>query len=113
MSYDFYTNDPKTASVTWGQHPTTGGAELWHRPSEGWYWEQPRQPITPGIPVIRRKPKKDNWEKYAKYWKKIKKIKEITEVVRHVEVRPVIVCGWCGARIPRGMEDEPCEYCGS
>ena len=110
-SYDFYTSSSRTASVTWGEHPTTGGAELWHGPAE---WGQPYQPITPGIPaMIRRKPKRDTWKKYTEGMKEIRKIKEITEVTRHIEVRPVIICGWCGARIPRGMEDDPCEYCGS
>lgn len=116
VSYDFYTSssygvNSDGSGVTWGVCPKTGGAELWYGPPE--YWGEPYQPITTGIPVIRRKPKKDRWDKYVESMKKIKKIKEITEVVRHIEVRPVIICGWCGARIPRGMEDEPCEYCGS
>ncbi len=111
-SYDFYTSSSRTTSVTWGEHPTTGGAELWHGPPEGG-WTYPYQPITPSIPVIWRKPKRDTWKKYTGDMKKIRRIKRITEVVRHIEVRPVIICGWCGARIPRGMEDEPCEYCGS
>lgn len=110
MSYDFYTSSPETASVTWGERPTTDGIELWHGPAE---WGQPYKPITPGIPVIRRKPKRDRWEKYVETIEKIREITDITEVTKAIEVRPVLICGWCGARIPRGMEDEPCEYCGS
>jgi len=120
VRYDFYTSSSRSATsggtgkVALRGHPTIGGAGLWHGPLE-WEYRYPYQPtITPAIPaIIRRKPKKDRWEKYVKDWKKIKKIKELADVTRHIEIRPVIICGWCGARIPRGMEDEPCEYCGS
>lgn len=111
VKYDFYTSSSRIATtdgtgVTWGDPPRPN---LWIEPVK---WGYPYQPtITPA--VIHRKPKKDRWEKYVKNWKKIKKIKELAEVTRHIEIRPVIICGWCGARIPRGMEDEPCEYCGS
>lgn len=113
MSYDFYTSSSRSVATdgigaTWGGHPKTG---LWVEPIE-WGWRYPYQPTTT-IPIIRRKPKKDRWEKYTESIEKIRRIKEITEVTRHIEIRPVIICGWCGARIPRGMEDEPCEYCGS
>lgn len=117
MSYEFYTSDLRRATVatdgsevTWGVLPETG---RWYGSPEGWEF-RPYQPTTPTIPaVIRRKPKRDPWKKYTDGMRKIREVKDITEATKAIEVRPVLVCGWCGARIPRGKEEEPCEYCGS
>ena len=108
MSYDFYTSRSRNVA-------TDGAGALWQRPSTSslWYgspegWEY--RPYYPTPQVVHRKPKRDPWDKYAE---DMKTVKEITEVTKHIEVRTVVICGWCGARIARGMEDEPCEYCGS
>lgn len=116
MSYDFYTSSSYGVTtdgtgVTWGDPPKTSDMGLWqeHVP-----WKYPYHPITPSIPaVIRRKPKRDPWKKYTEGMRKIREVEDITEVTKHIEVRTVVICGWCGARIARGMEEEPCEYCGS
>jgi len=110
--YEFYTSDLRRhtittdgTKVTWGVLPETG---LWHGPV---HWGDPYYPTIPT--VIRRKPKSDPWEKYTEGMKRIREVEDITEATKAIEVRPVLVCGWCGARIPRGKEEDPCEYCGS
>lgn len=117
MSYDFYTSDLRrhtittdgTTGVTWGVLPETG---RWYGSPEGWEF-RPYQPYAPTIPVIRRKPKSDPWKKYTDGMRDIEEVKNVIEVTKAIEIRPVLVCGWCGARIPRGKEEDPCEYCGS
>jgi len=117
MSYEFYTSDLRRhtittdgSKVTWGDYPKT---ELWVDPAE-YGWRYPYRPISPTIPaVIRRKPKRDPWKKYTEGMRRIREVKDITEATKAIEVRPVLICGWCGARIPRGKEEDPCEYCGS
>lgn len=113
IKYDFYTSSSRSVTtdgtgVTWGDPPRTSGIELWHGPM---HWGDPYYPTIPA--VIRRKPKKDPWEIYTEGMREIREIEDITEVTKAIEIRPVLICGWCFARIPRGMEDEPCEYCGS
>lgn len=115
MSYEYYTSDLRRhtittdgTEVTWGTPPETG---RWYGSVEGWEF-RPYQPTTSSIPVIRRKPKRDPWKKYTDGMKKIREVKEISEATKRIEIRPVIVCGWCGAPIPREKKDDPCEYCG-
>ena len=111
MSYDFYTSssysvDTDGAGALW-QSPASAG--LWYGSPAGWEY----RPYYPTPQVVRRKPKKDPWDKYAESMKTVKEIKEITEVTKRIEVRTVVICGWCGARIARSKEEDPCEYCGS
>jgi hypothetical protein len=103
MTYEWYSSGNR--SVTW-----TDKTVLNEWLSHDWINEPTRIWTYP--PTVYRYPKNEK-KKWQKYVKPKDKVIFPEDVIRNIEVRPVMICGWCGARISRGKEDEPCEYCGS
>ena len=106
MNYEWY-EDFGLGSVVDKYHSNIG---TWAVPY-GKLWFK-KGMVYPYGPSVVRYPKKmkPQWEKLIGTKRKIER-KNVPVVVQ-VEIRPVMVCGWCGGRIKRGAEEEPCEYCG-
>jgi hypothetical protein len=111
MTYEWYTTTTDNSRGTWTL-PTAGNVTKYGGWSHPYYWEDRWKPSQPQSPVIVRYPKKPKL-KWKPFIKKNKRIPNIGISDVRIEIRPVMVCGWCGARIRRGDEEKVCPYCGS